>query len=85
VLEHKHKEFQMRKRTWKQYNKQLVQRGSITFLIDPAYFKPKKVKGFGRPQQFSDPLIMMLMMTKIHYHLPYRSLQGFVESINSGP
>ena len=72
----------MRKRNWQEYNKQLIQRGSITFLIDLASFKCKKIKWFGRPQQFSDPLIMMLMMTKIHYHLTYRALQGFAESIS---
>lgn len=29
----------MRKRNWKEYNKALVQRGSLTFLIDPKSLK----------------------------------------------
>jgi len=38
----------MRKRNWRQYNKALVQRGSLSFLIDPKclkQMKPKKRKG----------------------------------------
>lgn len=71
----------MRKRNWKEYNKHLVQRGSITFLIDPKIFKKQKIKNFGRPRLFSDQLILALMMLKIHFRLTYRSLQGFTKSI----
>ncbi|MCP5470330.1 MAG: transposase [Chlamydiales bacterium] len=71
----------MRKRNWKMYNRQLVQRGSITFLVDPKIFRVRKAKGMGRPMLFSDSLILMLMMTKVHHRLPYRSLQGFAESM----
>ena len=71
----------MRKRNWRQYNKSLVQRGSITFLIDPKVMKtlgvrPQKKKK-GRPLEFSDQLILMLLMIKIHYKMPYRMLEGF--------
>ncbi len=65
----------MRKRNWRQYNKALVQRGSLSFLIDPKclkQLKPKKRKGRGRPLAFSDPLILMLLMLKIHSKFPYR-------------
>lgn len=71
----------MRERNWKEYNRQLVQRGSITFLVDPKIFKVKKTKRMGRPLVFSDSLITMLMMTKIHHRLAYRTLQGFAESM----
>ena len=72
----------MRKRNWKQYNRQLVQRGSITFLLDPKLFKMKSsCKQRGRPLEFSDQLIVMFMMIKIHYRITYRTLQGFMESI----
>lgn len=73
----------MRKRNWKKYNKQLIQRGNLTFLIDPKLFKNVNTKSMGRPQIFSDSLILMLMMTKIHYRLAYRTLQGFAESLMS--
>lgn len=71
----------MRARNWRQYNKSLVQRGSLTFLIDPKIMKtlsPKThKKRKGRPLEFSDQLILLLLMIKIHYKMPYRMLEGF--------
>lgn len=71
----------MRKRNWREYNKRLVQRGSLTFLIDPKVMKtlaPKaQKKKKGRPLEFSDQLILILLMIKIHYKMPYRMLEGF--------
>lgn len=71
----------MRKRNWREYNKKLVQRGSLTFLIDPIVMKtltPKaQKKRKGRPLEFSDQLILLLLMIKIHYKMPYRMLEGF--------
>lgn len=73
------------KRNWSQYNQNLVNRGSITFLIDPKILnstKPKRNKaGRGRPALFSEDLIHILLLTKIHYRLTYRSLEGFTKSI----
>jgi hypothetical protein len=72
----------MRKRNWRQYNKALVQRGSLSFVIDPKclkQLKPEKRKGPGRPLAFSDPLILMLLTIKIHFKLPYRMLEGFTK------
>lgn len=71
----------MRKRNWREYNKKLVQRGSLTFLIDPKIMKtlaPKaQKKRKGRPLEFSDQLILLLLMIKVHYKMPYRMLEGF--------
>ncbi len=71
----------MHKRNWREYNKKLVQRGSLTFLIDPKVMKtlaPKaQKKRKGRPLEFSDQLILLLLMIKIHYKMPYRMLEGF--------
>lgn len=77
----------MRARNWRQYNKSLVERGSLSFLIDPKCFKnltSKKRKGAGRPLAFSDQLILMLLMIKIHFKLPYRMLEGFTKCILNG-
>lgn len=77
----------MRKRNWRQYNKALVQRGSLSFLIDPKSLKnlkPKKRKSPGRPLAFSDQLILILLMIKIHFKLPYRMLEGFTKYILNG-
>ncbi len=51
----------MQKRIWSKYNRELVERGSVTFLIDKKVFK--SIKNFksrstgGRPQQFPKALI----------------------------
>lgn len=75
----------MLNRNWRNYNKSLVQRGSLTFLIDPKLLKlseiPPKKKGMGRPVEFSDQMILILMMVKIHYKLPYRTLEGFAKDV----
>jgi hypothetical protein len=73
----------MHKRNWSQYNKDLVQRGSLTFLIDPKKFKTlrtPKCRGIGRPQEFSNPLIELLAITKTHFKMTYRFLEGFSKS-----
>lgn len=74
----------MRKRNWRQYNNSLVQRGSLTFLIDPKIMKslvPKIKKGRGRPLEFSNQFIEMLLLIKIQYKMPYRMLEGFTRSL----
>jgi hypothetical protein len=75
----------MLKRNWKEYNRQLVQRGSLTFLIDPKILnsKLKNLGKNGRPQEFSDPFIIMVMMVKVHFRLTYRSLEGFMKYLAS--
>lgn len=74
----------MRERIWSQYNKELVQRGSLTFLIDPKLVKSLKKKqkspGAGRPIEFSSSLIELLMKVKVHFRMAYRFLEGFAKS-----
>jgi len=74
----------MRERNWSKYNKDLVQRGSLTFLIDPKSFKnlnPKNLKRkVGRPIEYSTPLIELLALIKTHFRLGYRALEGFAKS-----
>jgi len=75
----------MRKRNWRQYNRHLVQQGSISFFIDPkllkAIEKSKKSKKRGRPIQYANSIIQMLLMLKIRYRLAYRALEGFAKSL----
>ena len=72
----------MRKRNWKKYNGSLIQRGRINLFLDLESLKVEQKKGaMGRPRLFSDALIYTLMLIKIQYHLPYRALQGFAESL----
>ncbi len=68
----------MHKRKWSEYNKHLVQQGSISFFIEPKIFramrKSRVSKRPGRPLQFSDQLIEMLVVLKIRFRLAYRAL-----------
>lgn len=74
----------MQNRNWPEYNKSLVQRGSLTFLITPKLLKPlhkkQKKNRLGRPVEFSDEMILILMVVKIHYRLTYRALEGFAKN-----
>lgn len=74
----------MRERTWSEYNKKLIQRGSLTFLIHPKIFKELKVSRFrgraGRPKEYSNRLIELLSMVKVHFKMTYRFLEGFAKS-----
>jgi|TARA_B100001964_G_scaffold113760_1_gene126888 hypothetical protein len=70
------------KRNWRQYNKNLVQRGSITFFIDPNVLKIKPERNkMGRPRLFAQAIIQLLLILKIQYRLSYRALEGFSKSI----
>ena len=74
----------MKKRDWSKYNKALVERGNLTFYVDEDILKrDRKVKTFGRPRQFSHPLIQLLLILKIQYSLTYRMLEGFAKNILS--
>lgn len=72
---------------WKQYNKSLIQRGSITFwfsedVISHWYSSHHTCKK-GRPQIYSDDAILCALMIRIAYQRPLRSVQGFLISIVS--
>lgn len=73
----------MRKRTWREYNQDLVKRGSLTFFIDQECLKPpcRSKQKRGRPRLFTHPLIQLLLILKIQYRMTYRTLEGFAKSI----
>ncbi len=70
---------------WKQYNKALIERGSITlWFSEDAINKWHAVdekKSKGRPQIYSDEAILCALLIKTIYNLPLRALQGFLYSI----
>jgi hypothetical protein len=71
-------------RNWSQYNKALVQRGSITLWfseesISKWHDSPTGEKG--RPKIYTDEAILCVLLIKTVYHLPLRSLQGFLCSM----
>ena len=72
-------------RNWRDYNKALVQRGSLNFWISEDVLEKWKtplVSGKrGRPQLYSDPVILMALSIKNVFKLPLRATQGFLESL----
>lgn len=70
---------------WSEYNRALINRGSVTIWIDPDAHKKwlaTHSKGkLGRPQTYSDDAILMLLVLREVYHLPLRALQGYAMSI----
>ncbi|OCP75279.1 IS5 family transposase, partial [Vibrio parahaemolyticus] len=71
---------------WKQYNKVLINRGSLTFWIDEEairQWKQSKQDKRGRPRQFSDLAITTALMVKRVFSMPLRVLQGLIDSVFS--
>ncbi|HFG1892950.1 TPA: IS5 family transposase [Vibrio cholerae] len=71
---------------WKQYNKALINRGSLTFWIDEEairQWKQSKQNKRGRPRQFSDLAITTALMVKRVFSMPLSALQGFIDSVFS--
>ena len=70
------------KRNWKEYNKSLVNNGSLTVWIDPNAYAQWIYKSGkrGRPK-FSSYAIKVGWILKTVYRLVFRALQGFFNSI----
>ncbi len=69
---------------WKQYNKALINRGSLTLWIDEEairQWKQSKQDKRGRPRQFSDLAITTALMVKRVFSMPLRALQGVIDSV----
>jgi Transposase DDE domain len=72
-------------RNWTEYNKALIQRGSITIWIDEKtiknWFSSYHTCLAGRPATYSDEAILMMLILREVYKCSLRSLQGFVQSL----
>ena len=70
---------------WPEYNKALVNRGSLTFWFDQAvidqWFHRGANEGRGLNKTFSDRAIQTCLMLKALFGLPLRTLEGFVLSL----
>lgn len=73
----------LRKINWKSYNRELIQRGSITFWICEEslsnWFHVSSGSGFQKI--YSDLAIQMLLLLRCRFNLTLRGTQGFAESI----
>ena len=72
-------------RNWSQYNKSLIQRGSITvwFSEDTVekWLAPGEKGKRGRPKVYSDDAILTALIIRSVFHLPLRALEGFLRSL----
>ena len=73
-------------RNWKDYNRSLVQRGSITVwfsedAIDKWLAAPTGKRG--RPTTYSEDAILTALLIRFVFHLPLRALEFFLASLVS--
>tara|TARA_Y100000588_G_scaffold72967_1_gene75425 strand:- start:530 stop:775 length:246 start_codon:yes stop_codon:yes gene_type:complete len=69
---------------WRQYNRALINYGSLTFWINEeaiAEWKQNKQGKRGRPRRFSNLAITTALMLKRIFSMPLRGLQGFLGSV----
>jgi hypothetical protein len=82
----KQKKLTYRVRDWSDYNKSLVQRGSITLWINKDVIEnwhpdAPEQRSRGGQVRYSDQAIECVLMIKAVYHLPYRQSVGFTQSL----
>jgi hypothetical protein len=74
-----------RTRNWKEYNRSLVNRGSITFWFDESaienWYSIMRTGEPGRPDVYSDVAIRCALTIKAVFRVTLRALQGFIQSI----
>lgn len=74
-----------RTRNWKEYNRALVNRGSITFWFSEDaianWYSVERTGKPGRPDIYSDNAIRCGLMIKAVFRTALRALQGFVKSL----
>jgi hypothetical protein len=72
-------------RNWAEYNRSLVNRGSITFWFSPDAIKKwycsQRTGKPGRPTTYSDDAIRCALMIKAVFHQALRQVQGFIKSL----
>jgi hypothetical protein len=86
----KHKKTQSRPKTlyrvknWSEYDKALVQRGSLTFWLSDDFQKTWLYVGEkqrGSQFDYSDQAILLMLTVKEIFHLTNRGVEGFMRSI----
>jgi hypothetical protein len=76
---------QYRIRNWRQYNRALIGRGSLTLWIDTrstnTWLDHSCPHRKGRRRTYTDAAILCALLLREVYHLPLRSTQGLVSSV----
>jgi hypothetical protein len=74
-----------RLRNWSQYNKALVQRGSLTLWVSEdvlsAWHNTARTGKRGKPANYTDTAILCMATLEEVYRLPLRATQGLTRSI----
>ena len=86
-MKHKKPKTKYRLRNWREYNRALVQRGSLTMWITEDVVQtwhgteaePKR----GHPRTYTDTAILTMATLQEIYHLGLRQTQGLMESIGA--
>lgn len=72
-------------RNWAQYNRALIQRGSITVWIEDQaltqWFSSNHTGQAGHPEVYSDEAILMMLIIRETFKLTLRALHGFIGSL----
>ncbi|MFB2905580.1 transposase, partial [Aeromonas jandaei] len=66
---------------WPQYNKSLINRGSLTFWIDAKWFHHDHHGRRGRSPLYTDQTICTFLMLKGIFNLTLRATQGLLDSL----
>ena len=70
---------------WSEYNKSLINRGSLTFWISEDVLKVwglnKKTSNAGRPEKYSDTAIKAVCRVRFFFHLSLRATEVFIGSL----
>lgn len=74
-----------RVRNWKEYNQNLVNRGSITLWFDEKsideWHHCERSGHRGRPEEYSDAALLCGLTLKAVFRLSYRATEGFLGSL----
>lgn len=72
-------------KNWSNYNRSLIQRGSINFWFSEEavskWMAMEETGDRGRPQKYSDDAIICALVIRSVYSLPLRALEGFLKSL----
>ena len=82
------KKIAYRVRNWKDYNRNLINRGNLTIwfsddAIKSWYHKPQKSRKRGRSHIYSDTYIELALTLRSLFRLTLRATQGFLEGLIS--
>jgi IS5 family transposase len=84
-VKHKKTKARYRLRNWREYNRALVQRGSLTMWIEEAvvtaWRNTETTGNRGHPRTYSDTAIATMTTLQEIYHLGLRQTEGLMESI----